>query len=117
MTPEAFDKRYAELIAEESTNEETLWYLSFADEKFNGAVIVMAKGFIHACVTAKSLKINPGGEVVGGEYKISSLWPDKKWWNRLLQKKDIDEMDVEFHKVEEFRKRTNILKSNQEANL
>ena len=44
----------------------TFWYLSFADDDgFLGAVVVEATGFMDAVMKTRTLKINPGGEVMG----------------------------------------------------
>lgn len=69
----------------------TWWYLSFADEKFNGACIVEGTDFLDAVQEAHRLKINPGGQVVGNPIPEDAEY-DPKYRNRLLSKEDLQEM-------------------------
>lgn len=71
--------------------KKTWWYLSFADEKFNGGCIVEASGMIDAVKEAHRLKINPGGQVAGHPIPRNAVY-DSKYRNRLLSKEDLQEM-------------------------
>jgi hypothetical protein len=68
------------------------WYLSFADRKFKGAVVVQARGIMSAVEEANRLGINPGGEVKGMRLSPSVPLPEdmEKLTNRLLSKTDLE---------------------------
>lgn len=69
------------------------WWLSYAAEKFLGAVIVEAAGFPEAVGVVNSLGVNPGGEVRG--FQIPSDAPEvaDEWMNRLLSLEDVKNLD------------------------
>jgi len=69
----------------------TWWYLSFADEAFNGACIVEADGMVEAVKEAHRLRINPGGQVRGNPIPEDAVY-DPAYRNRLLNKDDLQEM-------------------------
>jgi hypothetical protein len=63
LTREQFDARVAELYAEGGTDE-AWYYISFADEKFLGAVYLRAWHALDAINRAAFLGLNPGGEAL-----------------------------------------------------
>ncbi len=75
------------------------WYYSFvnparpAGDRFVGGILVKAQGFTAGLTKIDFLGINPGGEVLGVEFPMDNI-PDK-WFNRLLSRADLDEMDRE----------------------
>jgi hypothetical protein len=64
------------------------WYLSFADQKFRGAALVLAPGIIHAVLRCHQLGINPGGEVLGMIVPEDEL-PPCEARERLLTKAEL----------------------------
>ena len=72
--------------------EKTAWYISFADEKFLGGVIVMADSMENALSQATTMGINPGGEAQGIPY-MGTGTIHEQYMNRLLSKEDIQAMD------------------------
>lgn len=60
-----WEQRLADLLAEEATQPETWWFLSFAsDEAFLGGCVIKARGIATAIRRAHALGINPGGQVM-----------------------------------------------------
>lgn len=80
-----------ELVAEPAPAAPAWWYLSFAEEKFNGACIVLASDMIEAVRETHRSKINPGGQVIGHPIPEDAI-PEEKYRNRLLSKADLQEM-------------------------
>lgn len=84
---------FAMRLAEEATNEEGCWWISFCDgskpkgTQFLGVVIVRAKGFAGAIKRAWDIGINPGGEAQGYETDPSGIAPEHM--DRLLSKSDL----------------------------
>lgn len=73
--------------AEEMKNPLQWWWLSFADVKFNGAIIIEAHGIIDAVHRAHVAGINPGGQVAAMPIEESKL-PKEEYRNRLLLSRD-----------------------------
>lgn len=77
-------------------------YMSFVDPKkpagqrFLGACLVHAESFEEAIKEAWRRGCNPGGEVMGLE---PEFLPSEKWYNRLLSKEQLDEMEAEVYKA------------------
>lgn len=67
------------------------FYLSFAEEEFHGACIVEANDIVTAVKVAHALEINPGGQVRGHQIPEDAIY-DPKYRNRLLSKKDLQDM-------------------------
>ncbi len=68
-----------------------MWfYLSFADDGFIGAAIVIADDIESAARTCWELGINPGGQVLGCNLPGSAV-PDQSFRNRLLSRKEVTE--------------------------
>jgi hypothetical protein len=69
-------------------------YFSFVGEEgFLGANVVLSGGYFAGLRLTHKLKINPGGEVLGGP------WPEEipeEFLNRLLTNEDIDRMSEMF---------------------
>ena len=85
-----FRNRIAEVTAEKLAQPERWMYLSFADEKFNGVVVIMAHGIVDAISKTHRLGINPGGQVMCvdmPEYVIAQVPEDCR--TRLLSDKDV----------------------------
>jgi len=72
-------------------NVEKPWhYISFADDTgFLGAVVVRGSDLVDAVKEAHRLKINPGGEALGGAIPDGGVLPEHAR-NRLLSKADVD---------------------------
>ena len=77
------------------------WWLSYAnDHGFLGVVILTAPTFIDACKISASLKLSPGGEVIGWELtneskhkiNLSSIL-------KLLNKKEALELVVSLDEI------------------
>jgi hypothetical protein len=93
LTIEQLRRRNAELIErerQESEGKTAFWYLSYADVKFNGGVIVRAFGFVHACQRARDLQINPGGEIRGFPCPPEHV-PAAKYLDKLLSQAELEE--------------------------
>jgi hypothetical protein len=57
--------RVAQILAEEASQPEGWWWLSFADAgEFRGVAIVRGRGIGTAVVESRRLQLNPGGRVV-----------------------------------------------------
>ncbi len=70
------------------------YWLSFAEETgFLGVVIVQAESYDQALQKAWELEINPGGNVLGG---LMVEVPSEKWHDRLLNRKMLKEMELEY---------------------
>jgi len=70
------------------------FYCSFADEeRFRGAVLVIAPDVVTAAMVATVLGINPGGEVLGMPCPQD---PPERWRNRLLTLDDLVAFDAEM---------------------
>jgi hypothetical protein len=65
-----------------------LWYLSFADGAFRGAVIVRAFGITDAVEQAHQRGINPGGAVAAMPVPAACTVPEGAQ-NRLLSEDDL----------------------------
>lgn len=69
-------------------DKKTWWYLSFAEEAFNGGCFVQADDFLPAVSEAYRQKCSPGGQVMGFPVPEEEL-PDASFRNRLLTEKEI----------------------------
>ena len=87
----AWHARIAAIKEAESKQPLAWWYLSFADHKWKGAVVVQAHGIMGAVEEANRLGINPGGEVRGMRLDSSVPLPEgmEEMTNRLLSKADL----------------------------
>ena len=92
MNDEQFKNRITEVLKEELEEPEHWMYLSFADTKFNGGVIIKAHGITDALMKCNLLQINPHGEVMPFHFPDDFLLPDEKYRNRILTKEDILEI-------------------------
>lgn len=92
MTDQFANNMLRALGKELEEQPEKVWlYCSFADEEeFKGGIIVKAHGVIDASLMTHRLGINPGGQMAVRDIPDESV-PDKKWQNRLLSKKEVDE--------------------------
>lgn len=66
------------------------WYwLSYAQEKFNGVLIVKGDSFLDAAIEAHRLGLSPGGQVAGIPIPLDKLdnFP-AEFRNRLLTKEE-----------------------------
>jgi hypothetical protein len=78
------------------------WYLSFADdERFRGACVVEASDFLSAVMVTHVHRINPGGQVLGGEIPPDRI-PAERFRNRLLSKADVTEMEPDSMSLGEW---------------
>lgn len=78
------------MVERESKNPLGLWYLSYADEDhFRGAVYIEAHGPASAAMRANAVNLSPGGEVFILGPIPEDKWPDRKFWNRMLDKEDV----------------------------
>jgi len=89
MNSVEFKQKTLDILRDESAEPEDWWYLSFADDTFREAVIVRAKGLLHAVTAANMLGINPGGEVVGAPMTGFTELPAEEFRNRLLTREDV----------------------------
>jgi len=105
LTPELFEARLKQLLAEEAAQPLGWWYLSYADEKgFRGGVIMSAHGFTSAVYVASTLKISPGGEVQGIRIPPEEL-PAESYHYRLLTLEELTECWGEMKKMSELEER------------
>lgn len=74
--------------AERAMGTEAWWYLSFADDVFHGAILVLAKGIVTARLRVSELGHNPKGEVLGVPVP-DHLLPAAEFRDRLLTKEDL----------------------------
>ncbi len=74
-----------------------LWYLSFVDGKFLGALLMKGRSF-SGVLTASHLRgLNPGGEIQFHEVpEQAAVLIDPKWLDRLLSREDLNAMDTEM---------------------
>jgi hypothetical protein len=78
----------AEILAEESQEIETWWWLSFADDNgFRGAAMVRGRGILSAVHEASRLGLNPGGDVAG--LSLQDHEPPSEWVGRLLTREGV----------------------------
>ena len=80
---------------------EDWFYLSFAnDDAFLGACLVRGRSIEEAVREADRLKINPGGEALGGPVPVGGL-PDEKFRERLLSKTELGAVFPDLMRVPE----------------
>lgn len=79
------------------------WMMSFADgskpegEQFLGAAIVKAASFMHAHWIVNTLRINPGGEILGSEVP-AKCDPPEGWLGRLVTSRDeCKRLEIAWH--------------------
>jgi hypothetical protein len=71
------------------------YYISFADDKFLGAVFIEAPCFQLAPFMAALFGVNPGGEAMIVDLPDRAEIP-AKWMNKLMSKEDIKAFDREM---------------------
>lgn len=76
-------------------------YLSFAEEKFLGGLVIEADSFTHAHMRSHTLGLNPGGSVMGWEL-LDEQTPAEKYRNRLLTKAEVFEMWPDARSIKEL---------------
>lgn len=82
--------RRAQLLTDELSQPLRWFYLSFADDDgFRGAIIVNARGEMHAVQRCHDLGINPGGQVAIFDIPDGAPRPEGVE-DRLLSKRDLD---------------------------
>ena len=92
-----------ELIAQEASEPEQWWWLSFADPKlpkgtqFLGVALIRASGFVTATFYANMLNLNPGGEIQGMGIPPEIVVPEE-YQERLLTRAEVETLDAEFGK-------------------
>lgn len=82
-------ERKARLLAEESVLPPRWLYISFADKKFLGGLVIQAPGFITALELARARGLNPGGNAIYveiPEHLLPKIPDDKR--NRLLNREE-----------------------------
>ena len=88
-------ERAMQMVEEEiRTKPRGLWYLSYADDDcFRGGAYIEAHGPASAALRANIEKISPGGEVmIFGPVPADKI-PERKFWNRLLTKTELQQAD------------------------
>ncbi len=86
------------------TKPRGLWYLSYADDtKFRGGAYVEAHGPASAALRGNIEKISPGGQVlIFGPIPTDKI-PERKFWNRLLTKTELQQADPDkWMTIKEF---------------
>jgi hypothetical protein len=78
------------MTAEELKQPKALFYMSFADNGFLGAVVVEAHGPVTAMRKSHRLGINPGGQVLTIQVPDHVTVP-KEAMNRLLTKEQVNQ--------------------------
>lgn len=81
-----------------------VFYLSFVAEPedvFLGVVITEARDMLDAVKKTHHLKINPGGQVLFVEVPPEEI-PERRYFDRLLQKKDINEIWPDAKSIREY---------------
>jgi len=92
LTQEQFDKRLKELLAEEITQPEGYWYISFAGQQgFAGGFIGKGHGFVSVRNYASKLGINPRDVQSMGMPIPPDKVPPLKYHDRLLNKDELRE--------------------------
>jgi len=114
MNPEQFNTRVRHLLKQESHNTPQLWYLSFADKKFLGVVILRAKGLVHANLLSHRLMVNPGGQMMGVPLDRGTKIP-KKYLNRLLTRSEVLEIFPDAKSLKEHEQAELIRKANKKS--
>lgn len=95
-----------------------IWYLSFADETFRGAVLIHADTFEAAYFAVSLQGINPGGEVFGfpvPEDKPEVTVPGQQWFNRLLSREDVVKFWPDSKSTREFEEDEDTARSSEES--
>lgn len=88
-TPKQLHARAQELLLIEADEPLCWWYLSFADKKFIGAVVIQARGVISARIGCARLGINPGGELLAVPIPSGCTLPNVLDCNRLLSEDEV----------------------------
>ena len=88
LSDQAFASRVAVLLAEETSQPERWWYLSFADSGFRGAFVVKAQGATTALLAVNAPGENPGGEVLCWPIPDEEI-PGEQFRNRRLTKEEV----------------------------
>lgn len=106
MRQRTWEARVEKILGKELTEPLRWHYLSFADEKFNGAVILQCHGVTDGVMQTHALGINPGGQVMAVPMPDEVL-PAEQYRNRLLTKEDIleiwpDAKTIREHEEEEL---------------
>ncbi len=92
LTDKQFLERTQTLLQEEKTHPLCWWYLSFADRKFLGGVVLLARGIMEARLQMPLLGIkSPGGQVMGVPLPDKYV-PTEKFRNKLLSRAEVKEM-------------------------
>lgn len=92
MTDEQFEAKLREIAAREKTDPARLFYLSFAENGFRGAVFVMACGPVDAWLRTNELGICPGGQMLAVDIDLDlAARVRDKYRNRLL----LDPVEIE----------------------
>ena len=98
-------ERAMRMVEEEvRTKPRGFWYLSYADaDSFRGGAYIEAHGPASAALRANIEKISPGGEVmIIGPVPADKI-PERKFWNRLLTKTELQQADPdEWMTMKEF---------------
>jgi hypothetical protein len=94
MTDDEFRARADAILAEEAGRPLSWWWLSFVSrapdvtDRFLGACLVEAHGFLGATFVALARECNPGGEVAGiGPMPLDMPIPEG-WTYRLLTREE-----------------------------
>lgn len=88
-------ERAMRMVEEEvRTKPRGFWYLSYADaDSFRGGAYIEAHGPASAALRANIEKISPGGEVLIFGPLPTDKVPERKFWNRLLTKTELQQAD------------------------
>ena len=88
-----------------------MWYLSYADEYgFRGGLYIEAHGPAEATYLSNHRGYSPGGEVITIGPLPADHTPDRRFFNRLLTKEEIQQAnpDDEFKELGEFEAEDNL---------
>lgn len=84
--------RVALMLAEEATQPEEWWFMSFVkDGKFAGACVIRARGVASAMRNSHALGCNPGGEIM---YFPVGDGPQPYPTNRLLSRAELGKAET-----------------------
>lgn len=103
LTDAEFQARTQQVLEEESHQPERWMWLSFADQKFLGGVVIKAHGLLHArLIEMPRFNIqSPGGEIASWTLP-DELVPPESYRNRLLTEAEVYEMWPDSAKLSEL---------------
>ena len=113
MNDADFKAMTKEVLTKELEDPIQWHYFSFADKKFNGAVVIECHGILDGLSRINMLGINPGGEVLCAPIIGADNIPSDKYRNRLLTRYDIREFWPDAKSLREWEQEEESEKENK----